>query len=455
MSHGSSGGPGPDARKDYVASPSTRVGGAIEVPGDKSISHRALMLGAVAEGETRVRGFLESEDCVATRRAFEALGVRIDDGADGTLRIFGVGAHGLRPAAGPLDLGNSGTAIRLLTGLLAPQAFDTTLTGDASLRQRPMERVASPLRMMGARIRTHDGKAPIEITGGAHLTGIDYTQPVASAQVKSALLLAGLYASGTTIVRSPGPSRDHTERMLRSMGARVDSSDDGLTVALLGPQTLRGGDIDVPGDLSSAAFFIVAGCLGATDGLLIRNVGMNPSRNGILTILGAMGARIEIRNPRTAGTEPVADLFVERSELEGIDVPPELVPLAIDEFPILFVAAAGARGATIVRGAEELRHKESDRLAVMARGLAALGAKVEEREAGLIIEGGRLHGGEIDSHGDHRVAMSFAVASLLSDAPITIRDTAAVATSFPSFLEVASACGLAVTEASTGSGARP
>ena len=432
-------------RRDYRALPANRVGGSIEVPGDKSISHRALMLGAIAEGETRVRGFLASEDCIATRRAFEALGVRITDEPDGSLRIAGVGPAGLTAAGKPLDLGNSGTAIRLLTGLLAAQPFDSVLTGDESLRQRPMERVAAPLRTMGARIRTRDGRAPIEISGGARLVGIDYTQPVASAQVKSALLLAGLYASGTTVVRSPGPSRDHTERMLRSLGARLDTEDDGLAVAITGPQTLRGGEIDVPGDLSSAAFFIVAGCLGAADGLLIRNVGVNPSRNGILTILTAMGARIELRNPRMAGAEPVADLFVERSELTGIDVPPDLVPLAIDEFPILFVAAAGARGPTIVRGAEELRHKESDRIAAMARGLAALGAKVEEREAGLIIEGGRLRGGQVDSHGDHRVAMSFAVASLLSDEPIEIRDTAAVATSFPSFLQVAAACGLAVS----------
>ncbi len=436
-----------DAQKSYRAQPVDRIGGTIDVPGDKSISHRALMLGAIAEGDTRVRGFLESEDCVATRRAFEALGVRITDDADRTLRIAGVGLHGLRAAEEPLDLGNSGTAIRLLTGLLAAQSFDSTLTGDASLRQRPMERVAGPLRSMGARIRTQDGKAPIEISGGARLSGLDYTQPVASAQVKSALLLAALYASGTTVVRSPGPSRDHTERMLRSLGASVGTEDDGLTVAVSGPQTLRGSEIDVPGDLSSAAFFIIAGCLGAADGLLIRNVGINPTRNGILTILQAMGARIELRNLRTAGTEPIADLLVERSELRGIDVPPELVPLAIDEFPILFIAAAGARGATIVRGAEELRHKESDRLAAMARGLAALGGSVDEHDAGLVIDGGRLRGGVVESYGDHRVAMSFAVASLISDGPIEIRDTAAVATSFPSFLEVAGQCGLAVTEA--------
>lgn len=436
------------ARKHYTALPAQEVRGDITVPGDKSISHRALMLGAIAEGETVVRGFLESEDCIATRRAFESMGVTVRDEADRTLRVAGVGLHGLRAPADTLDLGNSGTAIRLMMGVLAAQQFDSTLTGDASLQQRPMERVAAPLRSMGARIRTRDGKAPIEISGGAALTGIDYAQPVASAQVKSALLLAGLYASGTTTVRSPGPSRDHTERMLRSMGVPLEISDDGLTVALAGPATLSGIEIDVPADLSSAAFFIVAGCLAAKDGLWIRNVGVNPTRTGILTILSAMGARIELRNPRTAGTEPVADLYIEKSDLRGIDVPPELVPLAIDEFPVLFVAAAGARGPTIVRGAEELRHKESDRIAAMASGLTALGARVEEREAGVIIEGGRLRGGAVESYGDHRIAMAFAVASLLSDGPIEISDTAAVATSFPNFIDVAAACGLSVTERS-------
>ncbi len=438
------------ARRDYRALPVGSVGGEITVPGDKSISHRALMLGAIAEGETIVRGFLESEDCVATRRAFEALGVRVRDDGEGVLRVSGVGLDGLQPPADVLDLGNSGTAVRLMTGLLAAQRFDSTLTGDASLRKRPMERVAAPLRAMGARIETQDGCAPIRITGGAQLKGIDYAMPVASAQVKSALLLAALYASGTTTVRAPGPSRDHTERMLKSMGVPLEISEDGLTVSMGDSRTLRGIEINVPADLSSAAFFIVAGCLGAKDGLLIRNVGVNPSRTGLLTILSAMGAQIEIRNPRTAGAEPVADLYIEQGELKGIDVPPELVPLAIDEFPILFIAAAGARGPTIVRGAEELRHKESDRIAAMARGLAALGARVEEREAGVIIEGGKLHGGSVDSHGDHRVAMAFSVASLISSGPIEIRDTAAVATSFPNFLEVAAACGLSVTESTGG-----
>ncbi|HEX7080241.1 MAG TPA: 3-phosphoshikimate 1-carboxyvinyltransferase [Gammaproteobacteria bacterium] len=430
----------------FRAHPVTRVGGMLEVPGDKSISHRALMLGAVAEGDTLIRGFLHGEDCVATRAALEALGVPIADGDGGTVRISGVGAHGLRGAARALDLGNSGTAIRLMTGLLAGQPFDSELTGDASLRRRPMERVAAPLRRMGARIATSDGRAPIRISGGARLRGAECTLDVASAQIKSALLLAALQASGTTMIRSPGPSRDHTERMLRSMGALLDVDDEGLVVSVEGPQTLRGIEIDVPGDLSSAAFFLVAGCLGARDGLLLRNVGMNPTRIGLLTILGAMGARIEVRSPRTAGAEPVADLYVEQAELKGVDVPPELVPLAIDEFPILFVAAAGARGPTIVRGADELRHKESDRLAVMAKGLTALGARVDERPAGLIIEGGRLSGGEVHSHGDHRVAMSFAVASLISDGPILIRETAQVATSFPGFTRAAAAAGLRIDE---------
>ncbi len=430
----------------FVAQPVEGIGGAITVPGDKSVSHRSLMLGAVAEGPTVVRGFLRGEDCTATRHALEHLGVPISEAADGTLRVEGVGPRGLKGPARALDLGNSGTGIRLMTGLLAAQPFDVELTGDASLRSRPMERIAAPLRAMGAHIETRDGKAPIRIRGGAHLRGIDYALPVASAQIKSALLLAGLSAEGRTLVRSPGPSRDHTERMLRTLGGRVEVSDDGLMVALDGPQTLRGAAIDVPGDFSSAAFFLVAGCLGAPDGLLIENVGVNPTRVGLLTILEAMGARIELRNPRSAGTEPVADLYVETSELNGVDVPPELVPLAIDEFPVLFIAAACAKGPTIVRGAEELRHKESDRIAVMAAGLDALGIEVQERADGLIIEGGRLGGGTVDSLGDHRVAMAFAMASVASDGPIEIRNTAQVATSFPAFTRTAAAVGLEVEE---------
>jgi 3-phosphoshikimate 1-carboxyvinyltransferase len=430
----------------FLVEPADSVGGRIAVPGDKSISHRAVMLGALAEGTTRVRGFLEGEDCIATRRAFEALGVAIEDEGPGALHISGVGPRGLTAPAAPLDLGNSGTAMRLMAGLLAGQAFDSELTGDESLQRRPMERVAAPLRSMGARIATRDGKAPIRIAGGAHLHGIDYTLPVASAQIKSALLLAGLNARGRTIVRSQGPSRDHTERMLRTLGADLAIEDRGLTVALEGTQTLTAVDIDVPGDFSSAAFFMVAGCLAAEDGLTIEHVGVNPTRTGLQRILEAMGAEIELRNPRSAGSEPIADLHVKASVLNGIDVPRELVPLAIDEFPILFIAAAAAQGRTVVRGAEELRHKESDRIAVMAEGLAGLGIEVEELPDGLVIEGGRFRGGTIDSRGDHRVAMAFAVGSLLSDEPIEILNTAQVATSFPEFIRAAAAVGLRIDE---------
>ena len=405
------------------------------------------MLGAIAEGKTVVRGFLASEDCLATQAALEAMGVAIERQRDGLVRIDGVGPHGLRAPSNILDLGNSGTAIRLLMGLLAGQSFDSKLTGDASLQQRPMERVAAPLRQMGARIATaNGGRPPVAISGGASLRGIDYQLPMASAQVKSALLLAALFADGETTIRSPGPSRDHTERMLESMGVTLARADVGVghTVTLTGPATLRGREVLVPADFSSAAFFIVAGCLAARDGLLIENVGINPTRTGLLTILREMGARIELRNERSLGAEPVADLWVVQSELRGIEVDPELVPLAIDEFPILFIAAAAAYGETIVSGAEELRKKETDRIAVMARALEAVGVEVEERPDGARIVGGPIRGGTVDSRGDHRIAMSFAVASLRADAPIEILSTAEVATSFPSFLDVAEAAGLKI-----------
>jgi 3-phosphoshikimate 1-carboxyvinyltransferase len=434
----------------FRAVPTRHIGGRITVAGDKSISHRALMLGAIASGTTTVRGFLASEDCLATQAALEAMGVEIERTPAGRVRIEGVGAHGLRAPTKVLDLGNSGTAIRLLMGLLAGQRFDSQLTGDASLRQRPMERVAAPLRLMGARIATAaGGKPPVTVTGGTPLRGIDYTLPMASAQVKSALLLAALRASGATTVRSPGPSRDHTERMLQSMGVHLGLTDDGVghTVLLNGPAELRALDIDVPADFSSAAFFVVAGCLGARDGLLIENVGINPTRTGLLTILREMGAAIELRNQRSVGAEPVADLWVRQSDLKGIAVPPDLVPLAIDEFPILFVAAAAAAGETTVSGADELRKKETDRIAVMAQGLQAVGIEVEERPDGARIVGGRIRGGTVDSRGDHRIAMSFAVASLKASSAIDILNTAEVATSFPNFLEIAASVGLQVSGA--------
>lgn len=400
------------------------------------------MLGGVAKGTTSVRGFLDGDDCLATLNAFSALGVEVGRADNGTLILEGRGFTGLRPPRGALDLGNSGTAIRLMTGLLAGCPFDVELTGDASLRSRPMRRITDPLTDMGARIVTDQGRAPLKISSGARLRGVDYALPMASAQVKSALLLAGLSAEGRTTVRSPGPSRDHTERMLTAMGVTLEERD-GL-VAIDGPAELRGIDIDVPGDFSSAAFFIVAACLGADEGLRIDNVGINPTRTGLLPMLKAMGARIDVANERTLGSEPVADLTIYRSELVGADVPAELVPLAIDEFPAFFVAAAGARGRTIVRGAEELRHKESDRIAVMARALAALGVTVEERSDGLVVEGGRMRGGKVDAAGDHRIAMSCAVASLISEGPIEIARTAEVTTSFPGFAETARECGLFV-----------
>jgi 3-phosphoshikimate 1-carboxyvinyltransferase len=428
----------------FRVAPGARIGGEIAVPGDKSISHRALMLGGIAAGRTTVNGFLESEDCIATRNALSALGVDIRLAANGTLTIEGRGTSALRAPTGALDFGNSGTGIRLMMGLLAGQAFDSVLTGDASLRRRPMERVAEPLRQMGARIETTAGSAPIRIRGTGKLHGTEYELPVASAQIKSALLLAGLSATGRTTLTSPGPSRDHTERMLATMGVEIHEDTRRHRVTLEGPIALRGTVIEVPGDFSSAAFFIVAACLGADQGLLIRGVGVNPTRTGLLTILENMGARIERRNPRRLGAEPVADLFITKSALRGITVPPALVPLAIDEFPILFVAAAGATGRTVVAGAEELRHKESDRITMMARALNAVGANVEERPDGLVVEGGALSGGVVDSDGDHRIAMAFAVASLLCSGPLEILKTDQVATSFPTFTAVAGAAGLDV-----------
>ena len=425
-----------------LARPVTRIGGTIGVPGDKSISHRAVLLGAVADGQTTVRGFLRGEDCLATLAAMRALGVQVDDSGD-TLVIHGAGHDGLKAADAPLDLGNSGTALRLLAGILAAQPFASELTGDASLRRRPMERVAEPLRAMGANIETSAGCPPLQIAGGLPLHGIDYSLPVASAQIKSAVLLAGLWARGRTTVRSPGPSRDHTERMLQAMGVPVEQEGDGV-VSLSGPARLRGLEIDVPADFSSAAFFIVAGLLGADDGLLIRGVGVNPTRTGLLDVLRDMGAHIELRKTGQRGAEPVADIWVGRSRLHGVDVGEEAVALSIDELPVLFIAAACANGRTTVTGAAELRHKESDRIAVMADGLRAVGIAVQEQEDGLTIDGGPMHGGTVESHGDHRVAMSFAVASLRAAAPIEIRSTAEIATSFPGFVATGVRSGLAL-----------
>ncbi|MEJ2686916.1 MAG: 3-phosphoshikimate 1-carboxyvinyltransferase [Gammaproteobacteria bacterium] len=429
---------------EFTTRPGGALRGRVRVPGDKSISHRSIMLGALAEGATEVSGFLEGEDSLATLAAFRAMGVSIDGPTDGHVRIQGVGLHGLQPPEGPLYLGNSGTSMRLLAGLLAGQRFDTVLTGDASLSRRPMKRIMGPLTQMGARIEGTDaGTAPLHIQGGLELHGIDYPMPVASAQVKSSVLLAGLYAEGRTCVTEPAPTRDHTERMLQGMGYPVER--EGATVCLQGGGHLRAGPIDVPGDISSAAFFLVGASIAPGSELLVEHVGINPTRTGILDILRLMGADIALENPREAGGEPVADLRVRSAALRGIEVPPELVPLAIDEFPALFVAAACAEGRTVVTGAEELRVKESDRIQVMADGLTVLGIDARPTPDGIVIEGGAPGQGAVHSQGDHRIAMAFAMAGLRAGGPIRILDCANVNTSFPGFVELASAAGLAVT----------
>ncbi len=437
------------SREAYIAYPVRKVGGSVNVPGDKSVSHRALLLGAVAEGTTTISGFLPSEDCLATLLALRAMGVEIDENGP-QVTVNGVGPSGLTEPKTPLNLGNSGTAMRLMMGLLAAQPFDVTLTGDDSLLARPMERVAQPLRAMGADIITTESRAPIRIKGVRLLRGIDYSMPVASAQLKSAILIAGLWASGRTTVRSPGLSRDHTERMFKTMNVGLQQ-DSALVVSITGPATLAGKNIEVPRDFSSASFFIVAGLLGATDGLLIPAVGVNPTRTGLLTILRRMGGKIELRNERSSGAEPIADIFVEKSELRGVDVDAELVELCIDELPVLFIAAGAAAGRTSVRGAEELRHKECDRLAAMAVGLETLGLAVQEQPDGLTIDGGSIQGGHVNSQGDHRVAMAFATASAAARGPIEISDTAAIATSFPNFLTAAARGGLKLETIGPGS----
>jgi 3-phosphoshikimate 1-carboxyvinyltransferase len=433
----------------FKAHPAMRVFGTMSVPGDKSISHRALMLSGIAEGVSEVSGFLASEDCLASLAAMRALGVHIEQTSATRVLIHGVGMHGLKRAGRALDMGNAGTAMRLFTGLLSAQKFDSQLIGDASLMKRPMERVAKPLREMGADVRTRNGTPPVDIGGNRGLHGIDYQMPIASAQVKSAILLAALYAAEPTTITAPGMSRDHSERMLKSGGVKLDI--DGLRITLHPPQRLVSQKINVPGDFSSAAFFIVAGLLAApVEGLVIQNVGLNPTRVGLLTILRRMGANIEIFNPRESGAEPVADLRVFASALHGIAVPKDLVSLAIDELPVLFIAAACAQGETRVTGAEELRVKESDRIAAMSAGLTALGVAHTALPDGMQIsgreQGNAFTSGAIDSFGDHRIAMSFAIASLRAAGAIAIRDVANVATSFPDFVPLAQSVGLALSE---------
>jgi len=433
------------ARLDWTSGAGRALQGSLRVPGDKSVSHRSLMLAALAEGRSHVRGFLEGEDTRATAAVLKQLGARIEAPADGERVIDGVGLHGLRGTDARLDCGNAGTGMRLLAGLLAGQAFDSVLVGDESLSRRPMRRVTDPLSRMGAQIDTQDGLPPLRIHGGSPLQGISYTLPVASAQVKSALLLAGLYAEGTTEVIEPHPTRDYTERMLAAFGWPIDFEPG--RARLSGGHRLTATDVDVPADFSSAAFFLVAASVVPGSELHLQSVGLNPRRTGLLQALRLMGADIRIENERQSGGEPVGDIVVRHAALHGTEIPEVLVPDMIDEFPALFIAAAAASGSTVIRGAAELRVKESDRLATMAAGLRVLGIEVDETPDGGTIHGGRLVGGTVDSHGDHRIAMSFAIAGLLAETPVTITDCSNVATSFPGFIELANGCGFGLREA--------
>lgn len=427
----------------YIVQPSSNIAGEMTVPGDKSISHRAIMFGALAEGTTSVSGFLQGEDCLATLRAFQNMGVTLEQQAD-SIHIEGVGRAGLHTPLAPLDCGNSGTSMRLMMGLLAGQGLDVILIGDDSLSKRPMRRVCDPLNLMGARIDTTSaGTPPVTIQAVTSLNGLNYHLPVASAQVKSAVLLAGLYAQGVTEVTEPKATRDHTERMLQAFNYPLVHSDNCIRVE--GGHALQATSIHVPGDISSAAFFIVAACIAGQAELTIHNVGMNPTRTGVLDILQAMNARIEIHNHSMQGAEPTASITVRNSQLHGIDVPPELVPSAIDEFPIICVAAACAEGTTRVTQAEELRVKESDRIAQVAHGLTALGVAVQEYPDGLTITGGPISGGQIDSGHDHRIAMAFSIAALRANDMIQINDCKNVATSFPGFVDIARSVGLDIT----------
>lgn len=414
--------------------------GRVRVPGDKSISHRAVMLAALADGTSRIEGFLEGEDTRATARVFAQLGVRIEAPGPSVRIVHGVGLHGLQPSAAPLDCGNAGTGMRLLAGLLAGQRFDSVLIGDESLSRRPMGRVVDPLSRMSARIDADAGLPPLRIRGGSSLHGGEHRTAVASAQVKSALLLAGLYATGDTTVIEPTPTRDYTERMLRAFGVDIDFAPGRAT--LRPPQALRATDVSVPADFSSAAFFLVAASIVPGSDLVVESVGMNPRRTGLLDALRMMGADIEVTGRSEEGGEPVADLRVRHAPLRGIDVPVGLVPDMIDEFPALFAAAAAASGITRVSGAHELRVKESDRIATMAAGLRALGVAVDEAEDGALITGSLLQGGRVDSHGDHRIAMSLAVAAQCAQGDVHVDDVDNVATSFPGFVELARSVGM-------------
>ncbi|UQY86245.1 3-phosphoshikimate 1-carboxyvinyltransferase [Stenotrophomonas rhizophila] len=429
------------ASASWTARKGQPLQGSLTIPGDKSVSHRAVMFAALADGVSHIDGFLEGEDTRATAAIFSQMGVRIETPSPSQRIVHGVGVDGLQAPAGPLDCGNAGTGMRLLAGLLAAQPFDSVMVGDESLSRRPMRRVTGPLAQMGAKIDTEaDGTPPLRVHGGQPLHGIDFASPVASAQVKSAVLLAGLYAQGETAVTEPHPTRDYSERMLRAFGVEIEFSPG--KARLRGSQRLRATDIAVPADFSSAAFFLVAASIIPGSALTLRQVGLNPRRTGLLAALRLMGADIREENHAEQGGEAVADLVVRHAPLHGAEIPEALVPDMIDEFPALFVAAAAAQGNTIVRGAAELRVKESDRLAAMATGLRSLGVQVDETEDGATIHGGtELGSGTIESHGDHRIAMAFAIAGQISSGEVRINDIANVATSFPNFDGIARTAG--------------
>jgi len=430
---------------DFLVSPCNSLSGVITIPGDKSISHRAIMMGSIANGVTKVSGFLEGNDSLATLKSFQKMGVDIEQSGS-KLTIKGLGMHGLKAPTKPLDLGNSGTSIRLMSGLLSAQSFDSELCGDESLSKRPMDRIIDPLRQMGAKIYGVNSKPPLSISGNQPLKAITYELPIASAQIKSCLLLAGLYAEGETCIVENVTTRDHTERMLRGFGYQVTCSDNCIT--LYGGGELEACDIDIPSDISSAAFFMVAASIAKNADLTLKAININPSRTGVIEILKLMGADITLSNETEMAGEKTADIQVRSADLKGIEIPNELVPLAIDEFPVLFIAASCAEGETLLTGAKELRVKESDRIQVMADGLKVLGIKTEVLDDGIHIQGGQFSkpSAPIKSHHDHRVSMSFAVASAACNFDIKIEGVDNVKTSFPNFVELANTIGANIEE---------
>ena len=425
---------------NFRIEPSNSIIGKVNIPGDKSISHRAIILAAIADGESRIKNFLQGEDTLATIRVFQKMGVNIKNDGD-IIIVKGVGLHGLRAENPTLDFGNSGTSVRLLSGLLSAQNFSSQLIGDESLMKRPMFRIINPLQKMNAKINCTDlGTLPIKIEGGQKIEGIEYELPIFSAQLKSCLLLAGLYAEGTTKIIENMATRDHTERMLANFSHSVIKK--GNQISIKKADRLIGCEIIVPGDFSSAAYFIVAAILTPNSNIILENVGVNPTRNAMIKIMKLMGADVELKNERLESGEPVATIYAKTSKLIGIDIPEELVPVAIDELPIILVAAACAKGKTRLSGAAELRVKESDRIQSMLDGFISLGIKVKALEDGMIIEGGQYNGGVINSNDDHRIAMAFSIAGIIAKAPIIINSCKNVATSFPEFIDTAKHLGM-------------